>query len=61
MENNDAVVRIDKELEKKIEELIEKNRFLYTSKKQVVNLAVIEFLKSKNVLSSTKRMKRKRG
>ena len=43
----DSVVKIDKELEKKIEGLIKKNKFLYSSKKQVVNLAVIEFLNSR--------------
>lgn len=51
----DAVVKIDKELEKKIEEFIKKNRFLYTSKKQVVNLAIIEFLKSKTLNKKKKR------
>lgn len=43
----DAVVKIDKELEKKIEQLIKKNRFLYTNKKQVVNLALVEFLNAR--------------
>jgi len=42
----DSVVKIDRELEKRIEELIKKEKFLYSSKKQVVNLAVIEFLNS---------------
>jgi hypothetical protein len=40
----DSVVKIDEELEKRIEELIKKNRFLYSSKKQVVNLAILDFL-----------------
>ena len=40
----DSAVKVDSELLKKIEELIKKNRFLYSSKKQVVNLAIIEFL-----------------
>jgi len=43
----DSVVKIDSELEKKISELIKRNKFLYSSKKQVVNLAIIEFLNSK--------------
>jgi len=42
----DSVVKIDSELEKKISELIKRNKFLYSSKKQVVNLAIIEFLNS---------------
>lgn len=40
------MVKIDGELMKEIEKLIKKNKFLYTSKKQVVNLAIIEFLNS---------------
>lgn len=44
----DAVVKIDKELLKTIEEFITKNKFLYSSKKQVVNLAIIEFLNVRN-------------
>jgi len=51
----DGVVKIDRELEKKIENLIEKERFLYTSKKQVVNLAIIEFLKSKELKEKMKK------
>lgn len=53
----DAVVKIDRELEKKIENLIKRERFLYTSKKQVVNLAIIEFLKSEEL----KEKRKKRG
>ena len=44
----DAVVKIDKELLRKIDEFINKNKFLYSSKKQVVNLAIIEFLNVRN-------------
>ena len=44
----DAVVKIDKELLDKIEEFAKKNKFLYSSKKQVVNLAIIEFLNVRN-------------
>ncbi len=45
----DAVVKIDKELLTQIEKLIEKNRFVYSSKKQVINLAIIEFLNKYNL------------
>jgi len=43
----DRTVKIDRDLLKKVEEFLRKNKFLYTSKKQVVNLAIIEFLNSK--------------
>ncbi|HLD37804.1 MAG TPA: hypothetical protein VJA86_04405 [Candidatus Nanoarchaeia archaeon] len=43
----DAAVKIDRELLKKVEEFARKNKFLYSSKKQVVNLAILEFLNSK--------------
>jgi len=49
------VVKADSELLKKIEELIKKNKFLYTSKKQVVNLAIIEFLNKHNVKLTSKK------
>ena len=42
----DAVVKVDSELLGKIEEFIKKNKFLYANKKHVVNLAIIEFLKT---------------
>lgn len=51
----DAVVKIDKELLGLIEELILENKYKYASSKQVVNLAVLEFLKS-NSLSKLKRI-----
>ena len=58
----DCAVKIDKELMGKIEELIKKEKFLYTSKKQVVNLALVEFLENRNIkkkenLNNTKRGK----
>jgi len=53
----DGVVKVDSELLKKIEGLIKKNKFLYSSKKQVVNLAIIEFLNSKTFGSMKKRGK----
>ena len=53
----DSVVKIDEELLKKIEELVKKEKFTYSSKKQVVNLAIIEFLNKKNLSSKEKRKK----
>lgn len=50
----DAVVKIDKELLNKIEEFAKKNKFLYSSRKQVVNLAIIEFL-NKRMLNIDKK------
>ena len=43
----DSVVKIDSELAERIEEFIKKNKFSYSSKKQVVDLAIIEFLNLK--------------
>ena len=54
----DSVVKIDRELDKKIEELIKKERYIYSSKKQVVNLAVIEFLKSKRFKKHKKKRRK---
>ena len=51
------VVKVDKKLLKDIDELIKKEKYKYSSKKQVVNLAIIEFLNSKNVNSLRKRTK----
>lgn len=45
----DSVVKLDSELLKGIEKLIRKNKYKFSSKKQVVNLAISEFLK-KNLL-----------
>lgn len=45
----DEVVKVDAELIRKVEELIEKNKFMFSSKKQVVNLALVEFLKKNGV------------
>jgi len=41
------VVKIDSELAKEIEELIKKNKFMFASKKQVVDIAINEFLKKR--------------
>lgn len=57
--NNDSVVKVDKKLLKEIEELVKNNRFLYTSKKQVVNLALLEFLKSKKLSKDREKRGRK--
>tara|TARA_Y100000310_G_scaffold330071_1_gene401042 strand:+ start:887 stop:1072 length:186 start_codon:yes stop_codon:yes gene_type:complete len=56
----DAVVKVDKNLLKEIEELVKNNRFLYANKKQVVNLALLEFLKLHSFKKESKQ-KRKRG
>ena len=62
----DSVVKVDKELLKKVEEFVKKNKFLYTSKKQFMNLAIIEFLnrvlsekEPKQLVSRTKNPKYK--
>tara|TARA_Y100000310_G_scaffold280844_1_gene300869 strand:+ start:9897 stop:10058 length:162 start_codon:yes stop_codon:yes gene_type:complete len=46
----DGVVKVDEALLKRIEGLIKKERYIYSNKKQVVNLAIIEFLKSKGLI-----------
>lgn len=55
----DGVVKVDSELLKKIEGLIKKNKFLYSSKKQVVNLAIIEFLNAKELNKNIDNMKKR--
>ena len=55
MISNDGVVKVDKELLKKIEEVVKNNKFAYSSNKQVVNLAIIEFLKSRSLDKNKKR------
>ena len=54
----DSVVKIDKELLKKVEEFIKKNKFAYSNKKQVVNLAIIEFLKTYSLKNKNKKGER---
>ena len=56
--SKDVAVKVDSELLKKIEALIQKNKFAYSSKKQVVNLAIIEFLNNKNIDNTKKKDKR---
>ena len=55
----DGVVKVDSELLKKIEGFIKKNKFLYSSKKQVVNLAIIEFLNAKELNKNIDNMKKR--
>ncbi len=58
----DSVVKIDTEILKEIEKFLENNKYKYSSKKQVVNLALIDFLKSNGFkFNEIKRGKNKRG
>jgi metal-responsive CopG/Arc/MetJ family transcriptional regulator len=59
MIRKDSAVKIDSDLLKKIEDFIKKNKFYYTSKKQVVNLAIIEFLNSRSLDKSRNRGKKR--
>ncbi len=54
---NNAVVKIDKDLLKEIDKFIEKSNFVYSNKKQVVNLAIIDFLKLNKFKESKKKRK----
>jgi len=47
LKEKDSVVKVDSELLKEIEDFINKNKYVYSSKKQVVNLALLEFLENK--------------
>jgi hypothetical protein len=51
----DAVVKIDGNLLKRIEDFVKNNKFQYSSNKQVVNLAIIEFLKMHELNNSEKK------
>lgn len=42
------VVKIDSELLKKVEKFVQANKFQYASNKQLVNLAILEFLNLRN-------------
>ena len=55
VENDDAVVKVDAVLLKKIEEVIKKDKYRYSSKKQVVNLAIIEFLNAEGLNKNKKK------
>lgn len=41
----DRAVKVDAELLKKVDNFIKQDKFKYNSKKQVINLAIIDFLK----------------
>ena len=51
----DSVVKIDGEILEQVEKFISENKYQYSSLKQVVNLAVLEFLKSKSFNKSVKK------
>ena len=57
-EMKEAVVKIDSELMKKIEKFMKSNKYAYTSKKQVVNLAIIEFLNNHSIKLNEKKRAR---
>lgn len=56
MKEKDGVVKIDLDILKKVEQFLKKdeNKHVYTSKKHVVNLAIIEFLNSKSLIRREK-------
>lgn len=45
----EGVVKVDFELLKRVEELVKRDKYKYASKKQVINLALVEFLKQNDV------------
>lgn len=54
----DAVVKIDGDILKEVENFIKDNKYHYSSKKQLVTLAIVEFLKSHSLnIKSKKRAK----
>lgn len=56
----DGVVKVDSKLLKEIDRFIQKNKFIYASKKQVVNLAVIEFLNAKSLDKDNKKRQKEK-
>lgn len=50
----DIAVKADRKLVGEIERFVKNNRFVYSSIKQVVNLAIIEFLKEHSIGSISK-------
>ncbi len=54
---NDGVVKVDSKLLKLVEDFVKKNKFTYSSKKQVVNLAILEFLNLHSLRNNIKRGK----
>ena len=45
----DRVVKVDSELLNLVEKFVKENKLVFSSKKQVINLALVEFLKSHNI------------
>jgi len=56
----DGVVKVDSELLEKVEKLIKKNKFVFSNYKQVVNLALVEFLNKHNFRINEKKRYEKR-
>ncbi len=56
----DAAVKIDRELLRKVDDFLKKNKYHYSSKKQVVDLAIVEFLKLNSLNENSKNKKKKR-
>ena len=54
----DKVVKIDAEILKKVEEFVKNNKYQYSSNKQLVNLAIIEFLNKNKLIEKKKRGKK---
>jgi hypothetical protein len=48
----DRVVKIDREILEELEKFISENKYEYSSVKQAINLAVLEFLKSKSFIKN---------
>ena len=57
----DSVVKVDSELLGRVEKFVRERKFEYSSNKQVVNLAIIEFLKEKSLENSSKKEGNKKG
>ena len=45
----DGVVKVDADLLKEVEKFVEKDKLKFSSKKQFVNLAIVEYLKSQSL------------
>ncbi len=53
----DKVVKVDSELLEKVEDLVKKEKYRFSSNKQVIGLALVEFLKSFSIKTREKRRK----
>ena len=51
----DVAVKVDENLLKEVEELIKREKYLFSSKKQVMNLALVEFLNVRGLTKSGKK------